>query len=127
MEEGRGGREASGHDFPATPQPSSASNKDVSDTAGERRKTRGAESARQQGKPSLVDGSANANQRQTQSGLGRAANDVSPWMDGSWEQGIARVTTVKEKRAPRLKALGNSVVPAIPEALGRMIIEAERT
>jgi len=35
------------------------------------------------------------------------------WGDGSWEEGIPRVTTQKENRAARLKALGNSILPQV--------------
>jgi len=35
------------------------------------------------------------------------------WGDGSWEDGIPRVTTQKENRAARLKALGNSILPQV--------------
>jgi DNA (cytosine-5)-methyltransferase 1 len=35
------------------------------------------------------------------------------WGDGSWENGIPRVTTKKENRAARLKALGNSILPQV--------------
>lgn len=57
--------------------------------------------------------------------LGGTFNDVSPWLDGTWERGVPRVTTIKKNRANRLKALGNAVVPQIVEILGRMILEAE--
>ena len=33
------------------------------------------------------------------------------WRDGSWEEGIPRVTTGQKNRVSRLKGLGNSVVP----------------
>jgi DNA (cytosine-5)-methyltransferase 1 len=42
--------------------------------------------------------------------------------DGVYE---GRVTTGVKDRAKRLKALGNSVVPQIPELIGRAILEAE--
>lgn len=38
--------------------------------------------------------------------------DITPaWVDGSWEDGIPRLTDQKEYRADRLRLLGNSVVP----------------
>jgi DNA (cytosine-5)-methyltransferase 1 len=36
------------------------------------------------------------------------------WLDGTWENGIPRLTTKKINRISRLKCLGNSVVPEIP-------------
>jgi len=36
---------------------------------------------------------------------------VSSWLDGSWEEGVPRLTERSDGRAARLKALGNSVVP----------------
>lgn len=60
--------------------------------------------------------------------LGRALNGLPDWMDG-FEYignpdrfGIPRITTRKDDRKNRLKALGNSVVPQIPEIIGRAII-----
>jgi len=35
------------------------------------------------------------------------------WGDGSWEDGIPRVTTQKKGRTQRLKALGNAIVPQV--------------
>ena len=35
----------------------------------------------------------------------------SSWRDGSWEEGIPRLTERKDNRVSRVKALGNSVVP----------------
>tara|TARA_Y100001938_G_C8093708_1_gene436754 strand:+ start:2023 stop:3501 length:1479 start_codon:yes stop_codon:yes gene_type:complete len=35
----------------------------------------------------------------------------SSWQDGSWEEGIPRLTERKDNRVNRVKALGNSVVP----------------
>ena len=46
-----------------------------------------------------------------QSGLGRANDGLSPWLDGDWEQGIPRVATGVKHRVQRLKALGNAIVP----------------
>lgn len=36
---------------------------------------------------------------------------VDSYLDGTWEDGIARLTEVKEHRADRLRLLGNSVFP----------------
>jgi hypothetical protein len=35
------------------------------------------------------------------------------WGDGSWEDGVPRVTTQKKGRTQRLKSLGNSIVPQV--------------
>lgn len=37
--------------------------------------------------------------------------DPAEWLNGSWEEGIPRLTDVKKGRRARLKMLGNSVVP----------------
>ena len=37
--------------------------------------------------------------------------DASSWADGSWEEDVPRLTSRKDYRNKRLKALGNSVVP----------------
>jgi hypothetical protein len=64
----------------------------------------------------------------TKSGLGREAYGFSSWLDGFEyignpdDSGNPRVTTRKDDRANRLKALGNAVVPQIPEIIGRAII-----
>jgi DNA (cytosine-5)-methyltransferase 1 len=41
------------------------------------------------------------------------------------EPDIPRVAVGEKNRVKKLKALGNSVVPQIPEILGRLIIEIE--
>ena len=43
-------------------------------------------------------------------GLGGMANGISTWL---YEPDIPRVTTVRENRVKRLKALGNSIVPQV--------------
>jgi len=48
-----------------------------------------------------------------------------PW-GADWEDGIPRVARGVPDRVSRLKALGNSLVPQIPEMLGRAILAAER-
>jgi hypothetical protein len=35
------------------------------------------------------------------------------WGDGSWENGIPRVTVGAKNRTQRLKALGNSILPQV--------------
>jgi DNA (cytosine-5)-methyltransferase 1 len=46
-------------------------------------------------------------------GLSKGLDFPRRWGDGSWEDGIPRVTTQKENRAARLKALGNSILPQV--------------
>jgi DNA (cytosine-5)-methyltransferase 1 len=63
--------------------------------------------------------------------LGRIVDGLSegvdsPWGAG-WEDGTARVATTaadKVDRRKRLIALGNAVVPQIPELIGRAIMRA---
>ena len=62
-------------------------------------------------------------------GLGGTPDGLPGWMDG-FEYlgdpdrfGTPRVTTLAKDRANRLKALGNAVVPQIPEILGRAIMD----
>ena len=47
--------------------------------------------------------------------------DPERWRDGSWEEGIPRLTQVKDGRRARLKMLGNAVVPQCVAHLGEMI------
>ena len=70
--------------------------------------------------------SSNQGVGSVESGMGRGSYDVSPWMDGSWEEGIPRVAKGVKDRTARLKALGNAVVPQIPEIIGRAIMEIEK-
>ena len=63
--------------------------------------------------------------RFSQQRLGGSLDGVSGWLDGSWENGIPRVSESEKGRAERLKGLGNAVVPQIVEQIGRAIIEAE--
>lgn len=58
--------------------------------------------------------------RRAQSRLGRVADGLSGWVDEPAE----RVKAGVPQRAARLKALGNAVVPQIPEMIGRAIMEA---
>jgi len=64
---------------------------------------------------------------------------VGPWSDklvercahsagAAWEPepGVGRVANGVPRRVDRLKALGNAVVPQIPEVIGYAILEAER-
>lgn len=49
----------------------------------------------------------------------------SPWAAGEWP-GQPRVEAVAPRRAVRLRALGNAIVPQIAEWLGRRIVEVDR-
>src|SRR5215813_10415999 len=49
------------------------------------------------------------------------------WQDGSWEARLSRVASKIPHRVDRLRALGNAVVPQIPELIGRAIMQAEST
>jgi len=51
----------------------------------------------------------------------------TPWPVLGWEDGIARVASGIDRRVDRLKGLGNAVVPAVVETLGRMILHVEQT
>ncbi len=63
-------------------------------------------------------------------GMGGMADGLPAGMDGhcKWpdEPDIGRVAIGVKNRANRLKALGNAVVPQIPEMIGRAILRAER-
>ena len=69
--------------------------------------------------------------RSTQRGMGHLADGLSAELldiGSIWhiEPDIPRVTTGEKNRVKKLKALGNSVVPQIPEIIGRLIMEVER-
>lgn len=69
-------------------------------------------------------------ERSTQRGMGHLADGLSAELldiGRIWhiEPDIPRVTTGEKDRVKKLKALGNSVVPQIPEIIGRLIIEVE--
>ena len=76
----------------------------------------------QEGKGKAVE-PINGGQRQercVKPGLGGVFDGLSYWLDEPRE----RVKAGVPNRAPRLKALGNAVVPQIPEMIGRAILEA---
>jgi len=62
------------------------------------------------------------------SGEGQAARAVSGGVKCEWltEPDVGRVANGVPGRVDRLKALGNAVVPQIPEIIGRAIMEVER-
>ena len=75
----------------------------------------------QEGKGKAVE-PINGGQRQercVKPGLGGVFDGLSYWLDEPRE----RVKAGVPNRAPRLKALGNAVVPQIPEMIGRAILE----
>ena len=70
-------------------------------------------------------------ERPTLGGMGYLADGLSAELldiGRIWEvePDIPRVTTGEKNRVNKLKALGNSVVPQIPEIIGRLIMEVER-
>jgi DNA (cytosine-5)-methyltransferase 1 len=70
------------------------------------------------------DGNGPDQQWPLKPGLGRGYDGISSWLDGSWEWEVPRTTKRGPIRAPRLKALGNAVIPQIPELIGRIIMKA---
>tara|TARA_R110001606_G_scaffold7301_1_gene32300 strand:+ start:2033 stop:2986 length:954 start_codon:yes stop_codon:yes gene_type:complete len=64
--------------------------------------------------------------RFSQQRLGGSLDGVSVWLDGTWEDGIPRVSNGEKGRAERLKGLGNAVVPQIVTIIGYAILQAEK-
>ena len=54
--------------------------------------------------------------------LGGGNDGISAWLDGSWERGIPRVAPSNKMRVPRLKALGNAVLPQLVYMVGMAIV-----
>ena len=65
---------------------------------------------------------AERNQIAFESYLGGGTDGLSSWMDGTWERGIPRVAPTDKARVPRLKALGNAVVPQLVYWVGMAIV-----
>jgi DNA (cytosine-5)-methyltransferase 1 len=51
-------------------------------------------------------------------------DQLTAWASGVWEDGIPRVASGVPDRTHRLKALGNAVVPQIPELIGCAILRS---
>ena len=62
------------------------------------------------------------NQIAFESYLGGGTDGLSSWMDGTWERGIPRVAPTDKARVPRLKALGNAVVPQLVYWVGMAVV-----
>ena len=54
--------------------------------------------------------------------LGGGNDGISAWLDGSWDRGIPRVAPSNKLRVPRLKALGNAVLPQLVYMVGMTIV-----
>jgi DNA (cytosine-5)-methyltransferase 1 len=59
----------------------------------------------------------------SESRMGNRSHGISPWLDGSWEQGIPRTAIGVPGRVARLRALGNAVVPQCAQVIGEIIKE----
>jgi hypothetical protein len=57
----------------------------------------------------------------------KSADYPARWLDGTWEEGIPRVAVGVKNRVSRLRCLGNAVVPQIPAALWRLVMNALET
>jgi hypothetical protein len=53
-----------------------------------------------------------------------ALDSAPAWAGSGWEDAVPRVAHGIPARSHRLRALGNAVVPAIPELLGRAYLQA---
>lgn len=82
-----------------------------------------------EGQANYVEPERQSRKRRIEPGMGGMADGLPAGMDGPcrWpdEPDTPRVAKGVKDRANRLKALGNAVVPQIPEMIGRAILEAE--
>ena len=82
-----------------------------------------------EGKADNVKPERQSRKRRTEPGMGGMVDGLPAGMDRPcrWpdEPDIPRVAKGVKDRANRLKALGNAVVPQIPEMIGRAILQAE--
>jgi DNA (cytosine-5)-methyltransferase 1 len=60
-------------------------------------------------------------------GLSEGLDFPRRWGDGSWEEGVPRVTLERKNRTHRLKALGNAIVPQIAYELIRCMKEIDES
>ena len=85
--------------------------------------------AQGEGQADNVEPERQPRKRCAEPGMGGMADGLPDGMDGPcrWpdEPDIPRVAKGVKDRANRLKALGNAVVPQIPEMIGQAILEAE--
>jgi DNA (cytosine-5)-methyltransferase 1 len=85
--------------------------------------------AQGEGQADNVEPERQPRKRRIEPGMGGMADGLPAGMDGPcrWprEPDIPRVAKGIKDRANRLKALGNAVVPQIPEMIGRAILETE--
>jgi DNA-cytosine methyltransferase len=63
-----------------------------------------------------------SNKAAFESYMGGGTDGLSSWLDGTWERGIPRVAPTEKSRVPRLKALGNAVVPQLVYWVGMAIV-----
>lgn len=62
----------------------------------------------------------------SESGMGRTTTRFlgGAYLADAWEDGVPRVLAGVPRRGPRLKAIGNSVVPQVAEYVGRCVLQA---
>jgi DNA (cytosine-5)-methyltransferase 1 len=129
---GRSDRRLSNEAISEEPREISAMGENVADTDGQglERHGRFKEAGNQLesgefGQPGGGKGSKPSKIRSIESRLGGMADGLSRWLDEP--AGVPRVATGVKDRVNRLKTLGNTVVPQIPEMIGYAILEADRT